>query len=275
MGAFAHAAASSPLGRGRGGGNGLVPLQRLLEVAHTSLLDIGFNNLLAYLCPQVKRETKSIPTNTSTEAENKRTDEDENDGKKKKLGKQEWIKRCEYADALSVTTEHLSSLDEISSMCGGWNREQRFPDPWHRASPGSCGYEAEAIAYTLRRVPVEGRERCDDVNYDYDTWHSQENTTPVRGRHKTVMRNTISLWRFWKNMQWHVAGNTECLEVLAAAGRICSSENVRFSMRLTRRFTHYLQYCTNKELDLIQKSMIINDTEACSCPCCVSRNGLK
>ena len=251
MGAFAHAAAA-PLGE-----RGTAPLQRLLEVAHESALDVGFNNWLAYLSPP----------HGSQKAEATETAEDSASGTKK-LSKSEWAKRCEVADALSTTAEHLSSLDAISAACGGWDARQRFPDPWHRSSPASCGYEAEAIAYSLRRIcRAEEGEGC-----DRDGWHSQRNAAPAREEsHKRVMRSSLGLWRFGKNMQWHVAGDAECFETLAAAGRICASENDRYARKLTRRFTHHLQYCTERELVAIQRNANISGTGACHCPHCMTK----
>lgn len=247
MGTLAHAASAPP------GERGTAPLRRLLEVAHTSSLDVGFNNWLAYL----GEAGKASETTKNKEEE------------VKKPSKKEWVKRCEVADALSVTAEHLSSLDAISAACGGWDAGQCFPDPWHRASPESCGYEAEAIAYALRRIPV-GREGGEE-SYG---WHSQENAAPVRydDHHKAVMRSSVGLWRFGKNMQWHVAGSAACFETLGAAGCICASENSRYAQKLTRRFTHHFQYCTGRELLAIQSSANIDGTgAACRCPHCISK----
>lgn len=249
MGALAHAASAPP------GTRGTAPLQRLLEVAHTSALDIGFNNWLAYLNPP-KAQRDGVPEEEHSEATAASEDPKPADTKP---SKKEWAKRCEVADALSVTAEHLSSLDTISAMCGGWDAGQRFPDPWHRTSPESCGYEAEAIAYALRRIPVEEEDEEEErgrgartMEYGRRAWDSQENAAPVRDRHKAVMRGAVGLWRFGKNMQWHVAGNAACFEALGAAGCICASENNRYAQRLTRRFTHHFQYCTDRELGAIQ-----------------------
>jgi len=161
------------------------------------------------------------------------------------------------AMAVAGSAELLSVVDVGAS----WNVPLQTLPPWHRLARLCCQFEAVALSSATIRVNA--------ASATWTPWHARRRPPLQVFDPCKVSRELFGLWPNGRYPSWmleRTALSTLALQILS---QICAMESARRTAKLTRRFTHYLDACSDRELWILAEvSKFPAGSPSCICTIC-------